>query len=400
MLTCEIMGAGRWVGACLAAMLLPAALWGSVRAPGAGRQGAEDSAALLEEAVRRHQAGDYVAAIKGYERFLAQFPNVGDVRSNLGAALVAVGEYSRAIEEYEQAVKSGNCRDVPAVRFNLALAYYKMAEFSQAAAELEEVLAARPDDLRAALLLGDCWMRQGEYDKIVRLLTPFEARYPDDMALTYLLGTALIRTGEVEKGSLLVDRILRKGDSAEAHLMLGTAYLMGGDITSAVEEFRKAVELNPNLPSVNGLFAKALRDSGRLDEAIPYFRKELEVNPFDYNANLYLGVYLYNREQRYEEALEHFARALKVRPGDLAVRFQIALVYILQNRVDEALPIVEDIVKQVPDFQEGHVTLARLYFRLRRTEEAQHHREIAERLRQEKESRAVKEMPTGSVEQP
>lgn len=361
---------------------------------------AQDPRQLLAEAVAAHQAGDYEGAVRRYREFLRQFPDMSEVRSNLGAALVALGDYAQAIEEYRNALGTGKSRDPVTIRFNLALAYYKAAEFGSAKQELERVLAARPEDLRAALLLADCLMRRGEYRRIIELLTPFESKYPDDRALAYLLGTALIRAGDLQKGERLVDKILRDGDSAEAHLMLGTAYLMARDVPAAAREFRKAVELNPQLPSVNGLLAKALREMGRVDESIPYFRRELEINPHDYDANLYLGVYLYKREQRYDEALKHFQKALKVRPGDLAVRFQIGLVYILQNRIDEALPIIEEVVREAPDFQEGHVTLARLYFRLRRIEEAQKHREIAERLRAEREAQAVKQMPPDAVETP
>jgi len=46
----------------------------------------------------------------------------------------------------------------------------------------------------------------------------------------------------------MVDRILRNGESAEAHLMLGSAKMDIADFAGARDEFDKAVALNPNLP--------------------------------------------------------------------------------------------------------------------------------------------------------
>ena len=57
---------------------------------------------------------------------------------------------------------------------------------------------------------------------MVELLSPLEKDSPNDKALIYLLGTALIRDNQPARGQVLVDRILRDGESAEAHLLLGT----------------------------------------------------------------------------------------------------------------------------------------------------------------------------------
>jgi len=48
-----------------------------------------------------------------------------------------------------------------------------------------------------------------------------------------------------------MDRILRNGDSAEAHLMLGTANIQAADFAGARDELAKALALNPNLPGAH-----------------------------------------------------------------------------------------------------------------------------------------------------
>ena len=85
---------------------------------------------VLQEAIAKHQAGDYKGAIEGYRQFLHEHPDVAGVRSNLGAALASEGLFEDAIREYKLALDV-NPSDNRA-RLNLAIAYYKAADVPEA----------------------------------------------------------------------------------------------------------------------------------------------------------------------------------------------------------------------------------------------------------------------------
>src|SRR5258708_7483618 len=97
----------------------------------------QDESAILRQAFESHQAGNYAAAIDGYQRFLKVHPEAAPVRSNLGAALAHEGRYEEAIREYSLAL-SVDPHDVR-VRLNLALAYYKAGNLGQATVNLEKI---------------------------------------------------------------------------------------------------------------------------------------------------------------------------------------------------------------------------------------------------------------------
>jgi tetratricopeptide (TPR) repeat protein len=139
------------------------------------------------------------------------------------------------------------------------------------------------------------------------------------------------------------------------------------------------------LPSVNGTYGRVLQELERPDEADAAFRRELEINPDDFDSNLYHGTYLYTYNQNYEEALAHLNRALRLRPDRHDVQLQIALVYSMTNRIEAALEILEKLAAKSPGSLEVHSTLTRLYSRLGRREAAERHRAIAERLRVDQE---------------
>src|SRR5207253_8249322 len=159
-------------------------------------QAAQAPEAVLQEAEALHRAGKLDQAIEDYRLFLAQHPEVVQVRSDLGAALAGAGRYEEAITEYKRALK---LQSLPQARLNLALAYYKTAKLSLAVAELKNVRAEMPGDLRPTMLEADCDLRLGENKKVIELLTPTHRTNGDDLAIVYMLGTALVRDGQAEK---------------------------------------------------------------------------------------------------------------------------------------------------------------------------------------------------------
>ncbi len=346
-----------------------------------------DPARLLERAVQLHGSGKMEEAAKAYEEFLRQVPKHPGALSNLGAVYVRLGRLSEAVRHYEAALALDPKN--AGIRFNLALAYYKMGRLDEASRGLETVTETQPANRNAVIVLADCYLQSGQNRRVIELLTPLESSSPTtlDLPLAYLLGTALIRDGQAEKGQVLVERILKDGDSAEARVLLGTACLIGKDYPCALDQFERAVQLNPRLPSAHAYYGQVLNQVGRAADAVQAFKRELEINPYDFDSNLYLGVHYYQEKQDYRTALASFERALGVRPGTDAVRFQIAMVYLNQGEVEKARTLLEDVVRSSPSFQEAHASLATVYYRLRRKEDGDRHRAIVERLKAERQSK-------------
>jgi Flp pilus assembly protein TadD len=338
---------------------------------------------LLRHAIQLHQSGDMEGAIREYRAYLKQAPKNVMARSNLGAALSRGGRYEEAIAEYKLALDQdpGN---LP-VRLNLALSYYKTAQISSAAEQLAVVIRQQPSNRQAAFLLADCDLRLGENKKVIELLSPLEKESPNDKALIYLLGTALIRDDQPRQGQLLVDRILRDGDSAEARLLLGTTKMNAREFAEALVDLKKAAELNPQLPDVFSYLGLALMTTGDTPAAVEAFHKELESNPNDFLSNLQLGVLL-KQDQRNEEARARFERALRVRPGDPGVRYQLATLDLAAGDLAKACSQLEQLTKESPTFVEAHVSLATIYYRLKRKEEGDRERALVLKLNADKQA--------------
>jgi len=76
-------------------------------------------------------------------------------------------------------------------------------------------------------------------------------------------------------------------------------------------------------------------------------------------------------------------RALQVRPNDIGVRYQIAAIALHDGKLDAARRELEALVKEVPAFTAAHVTLATVYYRLKRKEDGDRERSIVQKLNAE-----------------
>jgi tetratricopeptide (TPR) repeat protein len=311
-------------------------------------------------------------------------PGRADVRSNLGAAYIALGRFDEGMKEYKAAIASDP--NNATYHFNLGLAYYKAGRHEEAAPEFAKVLEITPANQKALLLQADSLLQTNKDAEVIALLQPHEAEFPTDLAYAYLLGMAMVRSGQVDQGQVFIDRIFKAGESPEGHLLMGLAYLNKQDYKSAMPELARAVALNPKLPSAHTLYGRALLGNGDQETATRQFGLALDVNPNDFEANMQMGN-MRHREQRDEDALIYLNRAAAIRPGELAVRQALAATYLGQGQADRSRELLEAIVKERPDFLDAHVLLATAYYRLKLKDLGDQERVIVARLTAEKQAK-------------
>ena len=339
---------------------------------------------LLQHAIALHQSGDLDGAIRAYREYLAAEPDSIGARSNLGAALARAGRYDEAIAEYNRALEKSPQN--PALLLNLGLAYYKTGRPAEAAARFEQAAALAPQFKdQVTLLLASCYNGLGKYKEAIALLAPLESEKSADSAFDYLYGTALIGDGQNARGSVVIDRILSKGESAEARLLRGTIKLRNSDYDGARADLEKAIALNGKLPGVHARLGELLLARGDIGPAAAAFTQELALDATDFASNLNLGV-MAKQDQDYVAARRYLDRALQSRPNDPGARYQVALIDLSTGNLDQSRKTLETLIAESPSFAEAHASLATVYYRLDRNADGERERVIAEKLTDEQDT--------------
>jgi len=131
---------------------------------------------------------------------------------------------------------------------------------------------------------------------------------------------------------------------AEAHTTLADTYLyFDWDWAKADEEFRRAIAANPNYPTAHQWYAECLYATGRFDEAIAQAKRAQELDPLSPIINGSLAAtYLYAR--RYEEALEQYKKTYQMDPNIDIVDTDMAFTYALKKMYPESINAFQQII--------------------------------------------------------
>lgn len=101
----------------------------------------------------------------------------------------------------------------------------------------------------------------------------------------------------------------------QIHNNLGDVYARQGDMNRAVEEFKKAIEINPNYADAWHNLANTYQSMGQLDLALENYQKAVEINPALWQSYQNMAAIYFNAGQL-DLALENIKKAVEINPTD------------------------------------------------------------------------------------
>jgi len=108
-----------------------------------------------------------------------------------------------------------------------------------------------------------------------------------------------------------------------AHTNLGESRQQSGELEEALEQYRIALEIRPNLYPVRTNLAQILVTQGRLEEGLRELERALRYEP-DYPPALILKALALNSARQDRPAIETLRHCLRVAPGELFAMNQLA----------------------------------------------------------------------------
>lgn len=148
------------------------------------------------------------------------------------------------------------------------------------------------------------------------------------------------------------------------------------DVLRAEKELREVIDKDPKYPRAHLNLGSALLMRGNVDAALSEFHKEQEVSPNEELAYQIPALYL-SRSGRSEDSLAEWRRLLKANPNDAPAALHLASSLTGKGKYEEAAQELEKISSKTPDIE---LALGSAYLKAGRTEAALPHlRAVAER---------------------
>jgi adenylate cyclase len=206
-------------------------------------------------------------------------------------------------------------------------------------------------------------LTQSEGEAAIAMLKRAVELHPDYAPAYSMLAFMLLVSGyaawtvweaemQVTQAAKLAARAAELDDSDPwAHLALGYVAFTRRRTDAAVEEFQRAIDLNPNFAAAHGYFGWALALDGQSERAMPHLEEAIRMSPHDpQNAIFYVGLaaahYLAGR---YTQAIGFGRKAVQQRSSFTGSHRIYCASLAQAGQLDEARAVLKRLKELQPD---------------------------------------------------
>ena len=160
-----------------------------------------------------------------------------------------------------------------------------------------------------------------------------------------ILATEAGANGDPAKQKEYLDKLVAAYPNEErAHFNLGGYYFGQQDYGKAIEEYKKATELNSNYSTAYNILGYAYRQNNDYANAESAFKKYIELIPNDPNPYDSYGELLL-KMGKYEDSMTQYRKALSIDPKFINSHFAIAAALMYMGKPDEATVELQKILE-------------------------------------------------------
>jgi tetratricopeptide (TPR) repeat protein len=257
---------------------------------------------------------------------------------------------------------------MPCIRkyFNESIYYCTIAAPEKAIGPLQNALTLKPSDADGHLWLGRAFLARGLYQKAIPHLEKASDAYPHDLGLQYDLAQAHLLLSEQ-----ITDKMYRQNpDSSWAFFLRGQAYQVEGKVDLAITDFKKAIQLNPNLPDAHEALGDLYLEKRDFANAEAEFSKELETNPYNFPTVCKLADILIQTGE-VNRAIPSLAKTSALKPSLGCARYELGRAWFREGQIEKAVRNLKEAVALNPTYAPAYVLLGQSYAKLGQSTKAQ-----------------------------
>jgi cellulose synthase operon protein C len=297
------------------------------------------------------------------------------------------GEYREAEIQYENAIQQDS--RFAEAHYRMGLAAIKLQQWPTAYQELTQAIQIQPDHYGAHLDLANLLILGGRFADAKDHLDILTQKQPNNPDVFVSLANYYAGTGDISSALANMQKAIQLDPKrSDSYLNLGVLEMNGQQWDAAEANFKKAVELNPKASGALITLGNFYQTRGRFPEAEQAFHRAIEAAPDDPTPRLSLaGLYMaenkpgqaedflrqskkdfpnnsegyrmlgnfYYGNNQWSKAETEYASLYQEHPKDLVVKKNYIQILILQDKIDQAKKLNDEVVKEKPDDEDAQI---------------------------------------------
>jgi len=217
-------------------------------------------AAYLSRAAASYLAGEFGNAIQDYSAIIRAQPGNATAYHERGLAYLKESQFPRAIADFSEAIHL-NLNYANAFN-NRGTVYAKLKDYEKALADFNAALRINPLYSAALYNRSLVYCDRNEYELAITDLKHAIEIDPDKSDSYNQLAWVYLKIGSPSIGLQFANRALEIRPSANAYDTRGAIYEKTGEVNQAIDDYRRALILDPSLISSDQALTRLLENSG------------------------------------------------------------------------------------------------------------------------------------------
>ena len=221
-------------------------------------------------------------------------------------------------------------------------------QYEKALKVCSELIRLEPDSLYTKSKLGGCYERLERIEEAIQCYEEILRQNPNYVPalrrMMYIYSFLSNKEDDLEKcrkGVQYATRLIEATGSAEGYVERGNLNIDLYELEQAVEDCKKAIELDPEAYYAYNNLGCALLKLRRVEEALEPLKQVIRMEP-DKDHLPYLNLAeCYELLGEYEKAMDAYKQVLRLRPKMIHIKKEIARLHVKNKEYDKAIAIYQ-----------------------------------------------------------
>ncbi|MBP0596989.1 tetratricopeptide repeat protein [Herbaspirillum sp. LeCh32-8] len=283
------------------------------------------------------------------EEVLKRAPNL--VFAHNARGLIAVQEYQYAeAEKWLRKAIDGDPQNAEYIT-SLANCVLRQERLEEAIKLFERAIACDSDHREARIGLANALHEKNDPDASIAYFEDAVAREPNAPGPLSHLGRALIEAKRFDEAVATIMKSLEMQiNFAPSHTALGEAFHAMEMYKEALESHKTSLLLDATDIYAHYKIADTYLKLNEIDKAHEHYSRVIDLVPNDANSYAKLAVSLANTQDRVEEALALFEKALQIDPRHALTYNNMGAILHDNGKHEEAIPLFKKAMELKPNY--------------------------------------------------